>query len=350
MSDDPFGLKDEEFWTDPWRNRRAAQRPLMQKGEGALLLGAPAKVGLQEHDTFPVAVLRVRKANDAASPFKGTAIVAVADLNTSQLKARLAFPPRRHTFRAATVSGRKDSFSDDDTAMISEGHTVDLGARLGIPAAWGEYVVTVILRDQVSNRCRMKLVDSTTYDDPAVERYMRELQAMKLGIPRISPEPDDPAPSYQRLDDSPELPSEPGIALAVERVNVIQPATDGLSTHCPLTASFRLPVRPHHLAEPPEGDAPDEPQATAVVPITLLLTGSADPAPKLVKLAVPSYEAVATDAGQPVATGYFHLDLCRLADLTSTPQTYFLYAFAGEAMTGPVPAAFVRLPESWETD
>ena len=42
MIEDKFGLKDEEYWTDPWRTRNAVQRPLMLKNREALVLGTPA--------------------------------------------------------------------------------------------------------------------------------------------------------------------------------------------------------------------------------------------------------------------------------------------------------------------
>jgi hypothetical protein len=350
--EDTFGLRDEEFWTDPWRTRKAVQRPLMQKGDEGLFIGAPRKVGLQEHATFPVAILRVCKAARTSTiPFKETAIVAAVELNTYELYARLAFPPVRKRPWAAgmagAAAGKGDSFSNDETAMISEGHTVDLAARLGIPAAWGDYLVTVILLDQVSNRCRMQLVDSVTYEDPEVERFFREQAAAQLPPLCVWPQPAPTLPSYTRDAASPDIPAEVGIALTVERVNVIMP-----ECHCHLHGSFRLPVRPQHVVEPsapPQDEVSPPRPVTAVVPIALLLTGTASPAPVLLRLAVPSYKPLDTSDDEAVATGHFTLDLCRLVELATTPQTFFVYAFSGEVMAGPVPTAFVSIPESWKT-
>ena len=84
---------------------------------------------------------------------------------------------------------------------------------------------------------------------------------------------------------------------------------------------------------------------TARVPVSLLLTGSAEPTPQILKLTVPSYTPLESAGGHTIATGYFSLDLCRIANLLVTPQTYFIYAFSGEVMTSAVPTAFVRLPE-----
>jgi hypothetical protein len=60
---------------------------------------------------------------------------------------------------------------------------------------------------------------------------------------------------------------------------------------------------------------------------------------------IPSYEPLVSVHGRPVAVGYFEFDLCRLSNLLVTPQTWFIYAFSGEVMTAPVPAAFAKLPE-----
>ena len=56
MNEDKFGLKDEEYWSDPWRTRKAVQRPLMQKNQEGLLLGTPTIVPLNQYQSFPVAL------------------------------------------------------------------------------------------------------------------------------------------------------------------------------------------------------------------------------------------------------------------------------------------------------
>ena len=70
--------------------------------------------------------------------------------------------------------------------MISEGHTIDLARRLQLPASRGAYNVTAILLDQVSNQCRMKLVEAAGYEDPEVERFLREHLAAALDTPHAA--------------------------------------------------------------------------------------------------------------------------------------------------------------------
>lgn len=346
MIEDKFGLKDEEYWSDPWRTRKDIQRPLMQKGEEGLVLGAPGTVALNQHREFPVALIRVCKlATLGKVRSRPTLIITAMDLGTYELRARLALPDAGRQPAAAVpgnAPGGRDSFSDDDSAMVGEGHTIDLATRLHLPAARGEHLVTAILLDQVSNRCRMKLVESAGFQDPEVDEFLREYRASRMKPPAVFPEAAAPLPGYRRQDNSLAIPAEPGIALSVTRVNVFGPGT-----RCVLAGSFRLPIQPQHVVKAVKvGTEPAVvPEETARVPISLLLTGSADPTPQILKLVVPSYAPLESAAGQTVAVGHFSLDLCRMANLLVTPQTYFIYAFSGEVMTAPVPTAFARLPE-----
>jgi len=344
MNEDKFGLKDEEYWSDPWRTRKAIQRPLMQKNQEGLLLGAPTIVPLNQYQSFPVALLRVCRLTTLSKiPSRPNVIIAAMDLFTGELRAQLALPdgsrrPSNGTSpRSAGPAASRDSFSDDDTAMIGEGHLIDLATRLQLPAMRGEYLVSAILLDKVSNRCRMKVVESAGYDDPAVDDFIREYRASRRKPPTVFPEPGDPLPFYQRQEDSPAIPADIGIALSVTRVSVFSPRT-----RCVVTGSYRLRIQPQHVVKPVAGGVAQE---TARVPVSLLITGSADPAPRVLKLVVPSYEPLKSAGNETVAAGYFSLDLCRLTNLLVTPQTFFIYAFSAEVMTAAVPAAFVRLPE-----
>ena len=137
------------------------------------------------------------------------------------------------------------------------------------------------------------------------------------------------------------MPGELGINMMVKRVNLMS------AGECVLSASFRLPVEAPFVM-PGNSDAAQATSSskrqTAIVPITLLLTGSVDRSPQVIRLRVPSYTPVTTEGAQTVATGHFTLDLWQMANLGVTPQTFFIYAFSGPLMIGPVPTAFVSLP------
>ncbi len=353
MFEDQFGLADEEYWIDPWRTRKELQRPFMRRGQEALIIGAPSTVAISEHRRFPVAVLRTRKLADPnCLDLQRTAIITAMDLDTDALTAAPAFLPTRRPPRSPKPPSKNGSpAAPDPNAMTSEGHTLDLAQRLRLPTRRANYLITLILQDRTSNRCRMKVVESAIYQDPAVDEFLQRYQATSLKPPPVHPPPatppspdahPHPLPDYTRRRDSPDLPDKPGLRLSAKRVIPIE-----RKTRCPLLASFRLPVQPHHIAQQPTTGSDSDAPETAVVPISLLLTGSVRVAPCLLRLAVPSYEPLETQNGISMATGYFALDLCRMLDLVSTPQTHFLYAFAGESMTGPTTFALVGIPGSW---
>src|SRR5437016_4145421 len=128
-----FGLSDKEFWSDPWRTRKVVQRPLMQKNQDGLLLGTPSTVALNQHSTFPAALIRVAgPATLGKIPSRPSMIITALDLGTNELRARLALPDtgRRPANSApARSAGGKVSFSEDTSAMMSEGHSIDLATR-----------------------------------------------------------------------------------------------------------------------------------------------------------------------------------------------------------------------------
>jgi hypothetical protein len=333
-----LGLEDEEFWTDPWRTKKTIQRQLMAGNREAYVIGTPQKVSLAAHRSFPLAIIRVFKVGASTNRnFARFSIITAFDLYTGRLSAARAFDP---------VTSAGPSANGGPPAMIGEGYIIDLARRLKIPALRGDYLVNLICLDKVSSRSRMKLVESGGYEDPAVEEFFRQHLASQFGPPKVSPEPNSGRgffPVYAERLESPAIPSEPGISIKINRVNLMS------AEECLLTASFRLPVEAAHIVKRSPASADEPPRLrreTAIIPITLLLTGSVEPSPQLIQLSVPAYSPLTTAAGQTMATGHFTFDLLQMASVRTIPQTYFIYAFAGPVLSGPVPAAFVTLPPS----
>jgi hypothetical protein len=352
IDEDIFGLEDKDYWSDPWRTRRSVQRQMMESGADAFVIGAPRLVALSEHSTLPLAILRVCNPKVATSiPTKGIAIVTAVDLNTRELRARLAFDPEPESAAPylGDGSGKPDTFANDPTAMRSDALTVDLAQRLHIPMLHGEHLLSVIMRERVSNRCRMKLVESTSYEDPEVDKFVSEFQSRQDGPLGITPQPRPAIASYEAHPRSPEIPKEPGVTLAVERVSVLTAAP-----RCLVFGSYRLPVRSRDrvqmLSVPEQAITPNGAAIVesggALVRISLLLTGSVDTAPQILSMKVPS--RMVTPGENPLADGHFALDLCKLLKFSGRPQTYFVYAFSGEVMAGPCLAAFVNVPADWK--
>lgn len=364
MIADLFALEDESYWSDPWANRKAIQRPLMQSGRESFIIGAPKVVALDRHRTLPLAILRVRKAQGGSpADFRAMAVVAAWDFQSHRLNARLAFPRAASgasafspsgsrsaaSGSAGSAGGKGDSFSGDASAMIGEASTLDLASRLQLPPASGEYVVSLLCLNEVSNSCRMRVIDSAAFQDEEAEAFLRAYREEQLGPPRIHPEAGAGSTSYHPDSKSPEIPEEIGIALSVQRVTVIR-----ADRPCLVHGSFRLPV-PRALPtvasgpKPHPGTGPQTSDPTAIVPIALLLTGSVDPTPLVLNLNVPSYAPLEGSGDEAIATGHFTLDLGAHAPLVHTVQTCFLYAFSGEIMSGPALAAFVNPVMTWKS-
>ncbi len=155
-------------------------------------------------------------------------------------------------------------------------------------------------------------------------------------------------PRYTRDEATPAPPEGLGISLSAERLHFT-----GRRDPSILRGSFRLSVPPHHVVRPSEGEQAlpgasgmplreGEQAPNAAVPITLVVTGSRTAAPYVWRLVVPGHALLEPGEGEPVAVGSFAVDLRSFAALDDHEETWFLYAFSGEAMAGPLPIAFLH--------
>jgi hypothetical protein len=319
MAADNFGLSDGDFWEDPLRD----------PGEGipeeGLYLGAPQTVALRDHDTLPVVVRRSTSLKDSiVVPFGRYAVVHMVDLQSNRAWSRFALD------QEGAIYPEMDAATLEQVvpAKTQEPFLIEGRERLGIQWRAADLLLTVTLRDKVSNRRRVKLgPGASAYQDPAVEEFLEKKKA-KTAPPRPWPEPGDPLPAYVPADGSPKPPAEPGIALTVERVVEV-----GDDATCTVRGAFLLPVEKTDLVPADEGE-----RHAAVVNVSLAITGADDAAPINLTVRVPIYGKV--EAGKPAA-GFFAFDLLSLVALPPKTQTYFLYAFSREVMAGPLPFALV---------
>lgn len=336
-----LGLADEDYWKDPFRTRAEIEGKLLDAGREALLIGAPRVVSLQERETLPVVVERVAGLDRMARlPFRPHAVLTAVDLKADTVYAYMAI--------VKNVKEPKRYDGPPLEGMGGEAFVINARKQLDLPWTPGPLLLGIVMRDQVSNRVRVELKKGG-YADPAVAEY-KDAREKEIEPPPVfpaaalsplemkgrDPAKQPPLPCYSRWSGSPEVPAAPGIALAVDRV---VPLT--AKTACVLRGSFRLPVRDRDKVKGATGgarDAHDRP--TAVLGITLLLTGSDLAAPVLVPLKVPSYDPLPADKAE--ATGFFTVDLAQLGNLGEMEQTWFIYALSGEIMAGPVPMALVK--------
>lgn len=330
-----LGLTDEDYWVDPAKNRIDIENALLDDDRECLVLGAPARVEIDKRKTLPAFVLRTATLQNMADlSYEFSAVITAIETETHKVSA----------YRALVRDREEPEPSAGDGAplkgMGAEAHVIDVREQLGLRWGTGTYLLTLILRDQVSERVRTNLVIGG-FQDPAVAERIRLERAKKLPPlarpreaswdPVADAQVEPPLPSYRQRAASPPVPSDPGIALSLERTLIM---ADDLA--CVVHGSFRLPISPDYLTkEPEEGDA------LVVVPITLLLTGSKIAAPILMELAVPSRSPLEGTPEAPVATGFFAFDMSKRASLFNHEQTYFVYAFSGDVMAGPVPMALI---------
>src|SRR6266446_6133162 len=294
MNTGPLGLQEAEFWSDPYKTRDEVYQRLSEEDFIGLVVDAPAQVNIEEHQTLPVigcrsaAVWQARRAN-----FSRFGLITALQPKTGRLLADRAQTPR---IFSETIPADD---SDPGEGVIMSLFDLDLRERLPkLPWEPGTYLLTVILQDQVSNRLLVNLVSS----QPRVSDRLAEVQDST-----ISPPPDDPLPSYRSEKDSLPLPKAMGISLNLETRVVLRP-----QTKCVLRGSYRLPLRLQHLLGMQTQDSPpeaEEQEVAAIIPLTLLLTGSESPGPFLISMRVPCYDRLASDSLVAEVTGVFAIDL-----------------------------------------
>ena len=348
MPEDSLGLSDEDYWLDPLKTRDEIEDRLLDEGENTLLLGAPGKMVLRAQRSLPLVVLRVASlAQLGELSFDQQALVTAVDLATNRVYADLAVFHSGRNLAPPEVSAEPAL-----PGMGGEAYVIDVIDRLNLPEKPGDYLLRVIMREYLSEALPVEMLTSPSeFIDPEVVQFKKEeLQRAQIPKPWPGQVVGKDFPSvYQLLESTPQVPEAIDIALEVKRVSVIGSA-DPLVLH----GSFRLPVLSEHILDEERDphlaaraswlrDIPEEaPQPKAVVPITLVVTGSQSAAPFVWRLILPVYDELLVGDDGVVATGTFAVDLMALGRLGSSEQTWFLYALSAEVIEGPEMMAFVR--------
>jgi len=317
-----LGLKGEEFWSEPWKTINDVQMKMIGGRKSGLIVDAPEAVDLVAHDDTPLLIFQSGSAQELASPPLENLAVLVASRVSD-----------RETYVNSAMKHVPSPQAKPSTTWRGRTFQLNLRERLSFPWEPGTFSVRILMRDQSSVALPLELVQSGRYDDPEVKKFM--LQFMPPPEP-VSPPPGHPFPSYDADESTPAIAKgeEQGIALAVERVIVTTPGRPAL-----LRGSFALKVRRTEIVPPPDPKLPrsNERRPTAILPITLVASGTRDAQPAMLKVRVPSYDEATEDA---VVTGAFAIDLLDLG-LPSREQTYFIWAFAGDVASTPAVLALL---------
>lgn len=342
MTEHLFGLSGDEYWDQPWKNADALHMKFVMNMRKGIFLDAPDVVDPNARQRVPVPLFYVSTGNDERkSSLRDKGKVVAVRLEDRAVLIATALAPEDKV-------ERRPFLPNDDPLSIRD--VIDLQERLKVLAASGTYVVRVVNVQKVSNTVAVRVErKKPTSDDPAVVEFLE-----KQRTPKEFPPPPAPTATLvwkdgtaagarpQAPEGTPAVPGDLGIALAAERVVLLEEGA-----HDVLRGSFRLPVLaqervPAPLVGEPDPDAaplPEygEPRPTAIVPVTLLVIGGDTGDVVQFNLQVPTWDAL--EGTDPVATGTFAVDL--LPRLGERPQTHHVYALCGEAFVGPTLTATV---------
>jgi hypothetical protein len=313
----------DDLWGPPLQAAPALLDELNARPGRGLHLWAPPLVALDARTTLPVHVGAFGEVAEVQrlALLERAMVVAV---DTASGDARVV--------RAGAGAGREPAARMPPPPGFEGGLGQSTGARAAQVARWamwdqasgapawptGRYRLTAIAADCVSGETLVDVTRSATTIDPAVR------EAAAPGPVWPPPDPAGGLPRYQPSDGAPSPPADHGVVLAAERVVA---AREGAT--CPLRGAVRVRLRDAHRA-----------RHGAVVPVTLVVTGTESPGPFVVPMRVPSFDR--DDAAREVGvTAHFAVDLFRLAPLAAAPQTYFVYAFSADGHTEPLPIAVV---------
>ncbi len=343
MSNGPLMLNDDEFWGDCGRTEELVLTRIAKENFCGLLIDGPERISMNQRDTAPVAGYFVRSLRDDLVVNQETQLlVAALNLETNYLLVGLALdtgkipgprPPR------PTV--------DPGEGTVLNLFKTDLRRALKLPWQHGRYRVSALLREYLSNPITVEIGRSKLeYDDPEVAKFLEaeRRRAILPPAPKIFPAINEKQPGrlpeYRRREDSPPIPDQPGIVLVMDRVVALRPRAA-----CVLRGSYRLPILQREIVRPfaDSGQLPDvgDPRATAVVPVTLVLTGSDLTGPWVFRLQAPSYDPIVAGEETPVVSGCFTLDLLQLPGFPRRAMTYFISVFNGAHVAGPSPVALI---------
>ena len=331
----PYKLEDAAFWANDDRGSDPLGRELVGEYRG-VLVDAPLRVDIDRRRTLPAGLYHLGSIRElVAVKLVSFGIVTAMDVTRNRLYAASASRLQRDSDMIESEPQDPATLPDGDMSTV---HAVDLRDMLELPWQPARCLVTVLLRGEASNRAAVELVrPSATPADLEAARQQDAARAASNPGP-VWPAPSAPLPTYRRLPESPPIPMQNGINLALPRVVDVDRDPRWI-----LYGAYRLTPLAEEMVKPGWADPyfaarPTDPKPPAVVVIALLLVGADDAGISLVQLRVPASGRV----GESVI-GYFAVDVAQIPGAPGRPQTYFLSAFSGEAMAGPLPTALVRM-------
>jgi hypothetical protein len=320
MAGQALGLKDDEYWTDPWKNLAAVSWDRVDRDVAGILLDVPAVIPLDQRESLPALVYHSAPTEELwRAPFLDHGIVTAVRIEDDAFFAAKAM---------AQSGPDAEKGPQPSQGFAGEEYGFDLRETLGMEWEPGTLWVTALLRDRASERIRVRMGSSpSAYQDPEVRKF---LEAERAKLPQRAPM----IPREIRMDSAaapftPPAGETTGIRMKVGRVIVAQARAEGR-----LDVGYRLPIRATDVSQEPKALIKGLPPVTAVVALSLLVIGSEKGVVIPIRMLLPSFDAVETEGELKIAKGSFTMDLFKIPSIVENPQTFFIYAFSGALMAG----------------
>jgi hypothetical protein len=353
MGNGALGLGQNDFWGS-FAAKDAARDALnirvLEEGWRGLIADAPTSVALESRKSVPILAYFVRDIRDDVHIDVDRQLLIVgSDHATHQVRVTRALWSAKRLARKGPPPA-----ADPGPGAMTSFFEIDAAARLGLEGHPGRWTFMLLLREWRSELLEVEFGPPPGgFHDAAAAQLIAERRHASPPPPSeiwpalperrvgVSSSYGRSYPRYADKAQAPDVPSEPGICIEVDRAVVS-------NERCMLRGSFRLPVLPREQVSPrlydtgggtSERRMPDvgDERAKAVVPISVILTGSQNPGPFIITLQLPAYEL--DTSGR--ALGRFEIDLFELADMPRAATTYFLHALHGPHAVGPLPIGVV---------
>lgn len=300
-------------------------------------IAASPRIELPPRTVLQLAGCHVETLRDAARRpvFEDMAVLVGSNPISGRVRACRAFP------ESTEADDPPPSPPDPGEGVTGIAFRINLAELLELPMEPGSYCFWILARERASNPARMELFKPppSPIDDPEVVKFIAQWRAANPRKP-VGADPRTvwpPAalfggyPSYRASDAAVPLPKH-GIVLSAERVLVQKQGLRWV-----LSGAFRVAIdRRHAVLDAVSGES-----ATAVVPISLVITGNAITRPVVLDLRLPTRSAIKSGEQTPVVEGHFSINLASLPGIRRLPGTYFIYAVCGEAISAPAVTALV---------
>ena len=278
-------------------------------------LVVPRQIQTDSQASVPVVLLSQQTVLHAWEvPEQYNLMVAVSDLDSGIVRVTRALVDRKEEERGGgDVAVRPPKPSEAmANAVVTKAHRLDLRAT---QSQTGTLAIAAISFDVVSNTSTVELVGSKP----------RATGVAHVISPR--PNPAQGLPTYAPTARSPQAPRS-GLAFSIETAGA-----SGANTI--VNGAFAKVLAVHEDLPTPQQvrDNGVEHQATAVVPLTVMILGLGWKAPRLYSLAVPVYDSVNVTPGQ-VVRGQFASQI-PLAEAALPQGQYVAYVFMDGVAYGP---------------